>query len=153
MTKYEVLVAIHVLMAVVWVGGNVMMQILAFRTMKARDSRQLIALGRNIGWIDSRVFMPVSIVLLTFGIWAAKDGKFDFGSPWISLGLLGFLVSLLLGMGVVAPQSVKLVKTVEAEGDDSATAAAIVRRLVTVTRYETLLLLVVVVAMVGKWGS
>ena len=153
MSKYEILVAIHVLMAVVWVGGNVMIQILAFRTLRADDSHQLVLLSRNIEWVGTRVFMPASVILLIFGIWAASDANFDFGSPWITLGFVGFLASFLVGMGFLGPQSGKLAKVIEAEGEESPAAAAIIRRLLSVSRAELVLLLVVVVAMVGKWGA
>ena len=140
-------------MAVVWVGGSVMIQIFAFRTLKARGARQLVAFSRNVEWVGTRVFMPTSVVLLVFGIWAASDGNWDFGSAWITLGFIAFVASFLLGMGFFGPQSGKLATIVEAEGEESPAAEAIIRRLLAVSRAELVLLLVVVVAMVGKWGA
>ena len=86
MTLYEFLVFVHVLMVVVWVGGDVAIQALALRATRAKEPARMAAFSADAEWIGLRVFMPASIVVVIVGIWAAIEGDWDFGQAWISIG-------------------------------------------------------------------
>lgn len=152
MTLYEWLVLIHIVMAVVWVGGGVTLNILAIRTRRSNDPDRLVALGRDAEWLGMRVFMPASILLLIVGIWAASEGDWEFSQAWISIGFAGYAVSFLAGVLFFGPESGRIAKLVEAEGAASPTVQARLGRLLTFTRIELVVLLVVIWAMVAKPG-
>ena len=58
MTLYEFLVFVHVLMVVVWVGGDVAIQALALRATRAKEPARMAAFSADAEWIGLRVFMP-----------------------------------------------------------------------------------------------
>lgn len=152
MTLYEWLVLIHMVMAVIWIGGGTIMNILAFRVRRENDPDRLVAFGRDVEWISLRVFTPASIVLIIVGIWAASEGNWDFGDAWISIGLTGFALSFLAGILYFGPESGRIGKLVQAEGAASAAVQSRIGRLLFFTRIELVILLVVIWAMVAKPG-
>jgi uncharacterized membrane protein len=149
---YEWLVVIHVVMAVVWVGGGAVLNILAIRTQRANDPDRLYALARDVEWVGTRVFIPASIVLLIAGIWAAAEGNWEFSQAWISIGFMGYIISFLAGILYFGPESGRIAKLVAAEGAASATVQARLSRLLVFTRIELVILIVVIAAMVAKPG-
>jgi uncharacterized membrane protein len=151
-TLYEWLVLIHVVMAVVWIGGGAVLNILAIRVQRAEDPERLVALGRDVEWVGLRVFTPVSALLLVVGIWAASEGNWDFADAWISIGFTGFAVSFLAGILFFGPESGRIAKLVQAEGAASPAVRTRLGRLLVFTRIELLILLVVIWAMVTKPG-
>ena len=54
---YQVLVYIHIICAVIWVGGAAAMQILAIRAQRSSDPMDLPFLGRQAAFIGMRVFL------------------------------------------------------------------------------------------------
>ena len=105
MSLYEFLLFVHILMAVTWVGGGIAIQVLAIRATRAKDPARTASLTADAEWMGLRVFMPASILLLIFGIWAASEGNWDFGQAWISIGFAAFLFSFFLGMAFLGPES------------------------------------------------
>lgn len=152
MTLYESLVLVHVVMAVVWVGGGATLNILAIRAQRAKDPDRLVALARDVEWVGTRVFMPASILLLIAGIWAAAEGDWEFSQAWISIGFAGYIFSFLAGILFFGPESGRIAKLIEAEGAASPTVQARLGRLLTFTRIELVILIVVIWAMVVKPG-
>lgn len=153
MSLYEFLVTVHVLMAVLWVGGGIMIQIFAFLTLREKDAERTVAFSRNTEWIGMRVFVPATILLLAAGIWAASEGNWDFSDAWISIGFAGWIISFIAGMGFFGPESGRIAKVVAAQGAESPDAQRRIARLLALSRIELLILVVVVCAMVIKPGA
>ena len=51
---YLVFKAIHVLAAIVWLGGGTVITILAWRAQRARDNAQLLQIGKQAEWASTR---------------------------------------------------------------------------------------------------
>ncbi len=153
MTLYEFLVFVHVLMVVVWVGGNVAIQVLAVRATHAKDPVRLAGFSADAEWIGLRVFMPASIVLLIFGIWAAIEGDWDFGQAWIAIGFAAFLFSFFLGMAFLGPESGRIKTLVEERGLDHPEVTRRTGRILLFSRLELLILVIAIWAMVTKAGA
>ena len=153
MTTYEILLFLHILMAVVWVGGGATMQMLASRVIRTGDEARKIALLRDIEWVGQRVYTPAAGVLLLLGIFLVIDGNWSFGDPWISGGILIWLVSFATGAGFLGPEMGRIGKLVTAEGSGSQAVSARVDRLLLVSRIDLLLLVVAVFLMSVKPGS
>jgi len=151
-TLYEWLVLIHVVMAVIWIGGGTIMNILAFRVRRENNSDRSVGFVRDVEWIGLRVFTPASIVLVIVGIWAAAEGDWDFGDAWIAIGLAGYAISFLAGILFFGPESGRIGKLIQAEGPSSPAVQSRVGRLLVFTRIELVILLVVIWAMVTKPG-
>ena len=151
---YEALQVVHVIAAVVWVGGGVSMQILGIRAQRAGNADRLMFLGREIEFVGKRIFLPASIVVLLLGIaMVIKAEPIGFGDPWILLGLGGIIVSAVVGAAYLGPQTGKLAALVEQQGAESPDVRAQMNRVFLASRLDLLILIGVVVDMVVKPGS
>ncbi len=153
MTTYELLLFLHILMAVVWVGGGATMQMLASRVIRAGDEGRKLALLHEIEWVGQRVYTPAAGLLLLLGIFLVIDGNWSFGDPWISGGILIWLISFATGAGFLGPEMGRISKLVAAEGSGSQAVSARVDRLLLVARIDLLLLVVAVFLMATKPGT
>jgi len=149
MNNLEILKLIHVLGAIVWVGGAVLMIILGFRVAKADLGRRL-GYTEDMNFVGGRVFAPASIVTLSAGIWLVIwHPAYDFNQLWIILALGGIAVSIAIGMGFYPPQGNALIAELKA-GNPAAEARS--ARIARVSMVDTAILLIVVWAMVAKPG-
>ena len=151
MSLYEFLKFVHVLMAVVWVGGGVAIQVLAFRaTRAAKDPVRTASVTGDAEWMGLRIFMPASALLLISGIWAASEGNWDFGAAWISIGFAAFFFSFVLGMAFLGPESGRIKRLVTEHGVDHPEVPRRINRILLFSRIELLVLIVAIWAMVAK---
>jgi uncharacterized membrane protein len=148
---YEFLLTVHVLCAVIWVGGAVMMHIFGRLATKEGPERQLAFTQASIR-IGNIVFAPLSVILLVAGILLVDEVGYSYGDAWISIGFLGFLVSFLLGVGYYPRAGRQYGEIAAGEGAAAPGAQALYRRTATVNIVELAILLLVVVAMTTKPG-
>ena len=153
MSWYEFLLTVHVLGAVVWVGGGAAMHILGRRALARGDGEEIYKLSQEVNHVGLRLYAPVSLVLLIAGILLVDEVGADFGDLWIGLGLAGWLVSFVVGIAYYGPQDKKLQLLVAEKGPADPGVAANVRAAVTVNSVELLILLLVVVDMTIKPGA
>ena len=149
-TTYEAYKAVHVLAAVIWVGGAFMIQVFAIRVLGSKDADDWPALpptprgwGRGC-WCRHRFFC-----------WCSEcsppaKANFDFGALWITLGLAVFLISFVTGAVFLGPESGRISKLVAARGAADAEVGMRIRRVLLISRIELVLLLLIVVDMVVK---
>ena len=151
---YHSLMTIHVLMAVAWIGGGLMITLQAERSRQAHDEAELIKTAITADFWATRVFIPASIVLLLCGIGMVVDGHIGFSKPFVDVGLAVWLVSLGLGSGFLGPQGKKVGQLVDAGGGTiDAAILARVDRILWVARVDLVLLVFVIVNMVIKPGG
>jgi uncharacterized membrane protein len=148
---YDWLVFIHVLAAMIWVGGITMLGAFAIRILREDDPT---AVGRFLGTlrrIGPLVLAPAPVLVVGFGIWAVLDSDaWDFGQLWIDLGLGLFAVAFLIG---AAHQSrAALAAERAAEAGDTVVAAGHLRRWAWGMGVIVVLLVVATWAMVFKPG-
>ncbi|HEY7755259.1 MAG TPA: DUF2269 family protein [Actinomycetota bacterium] len=150
---YDWLRAFHVVLAVIWVGGAVVLQILAVRILREDDPAKSAAFAGQVEWMGTRVFAPASGLLLLLGIWMViEEPAWTFGQAWILVALAMFAYSFLSGVLYLGPQSGKLKRMYEIEGPAAPGAPALIRRLFLVSRIELVLLILIVFDMVLKPG-
>ena len=99
---YEFWLFIHVLMAIVWVGGNIHLQIIGARLVAANDAVQIGNFSKQAEWIGTRVLTPAAIVIVIAGVFMTLDA-WDFEQLWIIIGLAGFLYSFINGARLPRP--------------------------------------------------
>ena len=150
MSYYEILLFLHVLAAIVWLGGGVMIQALVIRAAKAGDAVLLKKLAENAGWLAQRLFIPSSLAVLVLGILLTIEGPWSFGDLWIVLGLAGYAASFLTGILFLEPEGKRIDAAMAAHGPGSPQAVHHVRRINVVQRMEMVILFLVVAVMVLK---
>ena len=150
----EILKTIHVVAAVIWVGGAAAFQLMAMRIQSANDSPRLAAFGKDTEWIGMRIFFPASLVVLALGIWmVARIDYYAFGDTWIVIGLGGILFSALVGSLFLGPEAGRIGKLMETKGPEDPEVKKRMSRIYLVSRIELAVLLIVVVDMVIRPGS
>jgi uncharacterized membrane protein len=153
MDLYEFLKTIHVVGAVIWVGGATAFQVLATRLARADDPDRLAAFGHDAEFVGMRVFFPASMVVLAAGIWMVADSGWNFSDLWIVLGLVGIAFSAIVGATFLGPESGRLATLIEERGAADPEVASRRNRIFMVSRIELAVLLLVVVNMVIKPGA
>ncbi len=149
---YEFLLTVHVLAAVVWVGGGIAMHILGRRTLKRGDNEEILAFSKEINIVAMRLYAPVSLILLVAGILLVNEAGYEFDQLWISLGFLGWIFSFVVGVGYYGPQDKRLHQLVAVEGPTAPGVVENVRRALLVNSVEILILVLVIVDMTTKPG-
>src|SRR5881394_4558834 len=75
---YFVFKSIHVLAAIVWLGGGAMITVLAWRAQRARDTAQLLQIGKQAEWLSTRIFVPSSLVVVAMGVILMHKGGWGY---------------------------------------------------------------------------
>ena len=146
---YEFWLFVRVLMAIVWVGGNIHLQIIGARLTAANDPIQLAGFSKQAEWIGTKVLMPAAVLIVIAGVFMVLD-QWDFEQLWIIIGIAGFLYSFINGATLLGPLSGKTAKLIEERGAEDAQVQTNIRRLFLYGRIELVILIVVVWAMTMK---
>lgn len=150
---YEFLLTIHVLAAVIWVGGGTVMHVLARRVLERGDGEEIYRFSKEINTVALRMYAPLALILLVAGILLVNEAGYEFSQAWISIAFVGWGISFLLGIAYYGPQDKKLQALVAAEGPRAPGVVANVRQAVFVNQIELLILLLIVVDMTVKPGA
>ena len=102
---YDIYLAVHVIAAVVWVGGDVTLTTLGIVFERRGEGETLGALGRMGAWIGTRVYTPTLFVVIGFGIALMLEADIDWGQFWVIFGLIGWAIATLRGYRVRRPRA------------------------------------------------
>src|SRR5581483_551010 len=119
--------ALHVLMAIIWVGGALMIQLFAFRILKESDEQRIAAFTKDVEYIGMRTFIPASLV-----VWAA---------------------SFVSGAAFLGPESGRIGRLIEERGGIDAEVRMRIERILLHSRVELMLIAVIAMDMVLKPGA
>lgn len=150
MSLYELLLLLHIIAAIVWVGAATLYFALDLRTDLSGDVEREGSHADDADWLAARLFIPAATGTLIFGILAAIEGNWNFGSLWIIIGLTGFGVSFATGIGYFEPETKKLAAAIERDGAAHPEVSRRMANLKMVGRIELAVLYVVVASMVVK---
>lgn len=148
MDFYSVVKFLHVVAAIVWVGGGFALMLLAVRADRAGDTHGMLQVMRSVGELGNRLFMPASLVTLLLGLvmcwfWVG------FADLWIMIGLAGYAATFLIGTLVFKPTADRMAALIARDG---VTPAVLDngRRILKVARFDYAVMLVIVADMVLK---
>lgn len=147
---YQLYLMVHVLAAVVWVGGGSVIAILALMADRERDARGMAALAGRAELIGKRVFVPASLVVLVFGILMMIEGDLDWGQFWVIAGLVGFAATFLVGLLYLTPGAKRYAELAAEHGVEHPLAVEHLRRVLLVLRFDAAMLLLIVAVMAAK---
>ena len=150
MSRYELLVFLHVAGAIIWLGSGFFLQVLVFRAQQTEDRGLMKSLGDSSEWFAQRIFIPVSLSVLLFGVLLVLDSVWEFDDVWVAIGLLGYLASFLTGLLLIKPEGEHIGKTIAAKGPAHPDVAKRVRKINIISRVELVILFVVVADMTLK---
>lgn len=151
MDLHEVLLLVHILAAMIWLGGGFMAGALAGR-MKTADPQHRLGYARAMQKISVRVFMPAAIILLGVGIWMVADSDvYGFDQAWISAAMAIVIVAGAMGPLFFKPTIDKGIAAMEA--GDGPTVGALMARLGMGSKIALVLEFIAVYLMVFKPGA
>jgi uncharacterized membrane protein len=151
-TFYDILKFGHVALAIAWIGGGLMLSILAEFALRSKIPGRAAEFAREVGLLGQRFFTPVSLAVLGLGFWLVHRGHWGY-ETWVIVSLVGYGLSFAIGAGFLGPQSTRLSKLIESEGPDAPAVKASIRTLVTVARFDSVILFTIVFFMVTKIGQ
>jgi uncharacterized membrane protein len=149
---YEILKYLHVVAAIVWLGGAAMFNVMGTLIVRQGDPDELQSFGRRIEWFGTRYFTPFSVFVLIFG--AAMVGQsevWSFSDAWIVIGMLGIVSTIVVGAGFLGPGAGRLARAM-ADGATMTELRPQVNRILLISRIDLLVLFLVVADMVFKPG-
>jgi uncharacterized membrane protein len=147
---HNVLVVIHVLAAMAWVGGGTLSALLSYRALSTGEGFETIATQELTA--GSRLFGPAAVLVLLSGITivlTTPSWRFSQTFVWLSLTLV--LISLAVGGGFYNRTWTRM-RALYADSPDDPELVRLRGRMALVQRVDLLILIAVVVLMVTKPG-
>src|SRR4051794_13489047 len=100
---YALFKAVHVVLAVVWVGGGVTIMIHSIRATRANDATQIVTVAQQAAFMGEKVFAPAGLITFLAGIAMMINTDWGWGQFWIVVGLVGYATTFVVGVAVLSP--------------------------------------------------
>jgi uncharacterized membrane protein len=149
---YELWLFLHVVATITWVGGAGAIQVFGVLTKRAADPAKTSFFIGNVAWTVLRVFLPASALALVSGAGLVETANWEWGEPFVVLGLVLWAAVSLVAFGYLARAMSEAGARLAAEGPSSALGLRI-RNLVWTSRVLLATLLVIVFVMTVKPGT
>ena len=150
-TGYSIIVFLHVLAAIVWLGAGLLVQVIATIADRRRDEPGFATMVRYSAELGLKLFLPASALVFVFGALAVAEGPFTIDQAWVVIGLAGYAATFLTGLLILKPRGEALAEQLaEAGGALGPEATFGARRLLILGRLDYVVLVAVVFAMVAK---
>ena len=149
---YQLLLFIHIICAVIWVGGAAYAQLLAFRVSRSPDPSDLPKLARHIEYLGTRVFLPAALLLFIAGAVMTLQA-WSFGQAWIAVSVALWVLSAVVGAVYLGPRVKRAAELFETEGPTSQAGRDLINRLFLVSRLELIWFALIIALMTFKPGA
>lgn len=147
---FAVFKLIHVGVAVFWVGGGIMLTVLALIAQTKRDPEELATVARQAAFVGERFFAPAGLVVLAMGITMVINDHIGFGTTWVIIGLVGYATTFTTGIAFLAPRAKRVANLLETRGAAAAETQAAIKEILLIARIDVGVLLIVVFDMLMK---
>ena len=137
---YLILKWLHILLAIIALGANITYTFWIIRA--TRNPEALSFTLRGIKLLDDRIANPAYGFLLITGITMVLVSDLSFETPWISISLVLFFITILVAAAGYTPTLRKQIELAEGSGPESREYLAMARR----GRILSIVLVVLVVA-------
>ena len=147
----KLLLTAHVLAAVIWVGGSVLMLAIGYY-LRGRDLPTRVEFTRWTEWVAPRLIAPMSVIVIIAGPLLADRLYGDMNQAWLHIGFAGWFLSFVIGVAFYPREGKRRERLVEKHDIRHETVAASVNRVLTVATIDTLIVVLVVIDMTTKPG-
>ena len=152
MTWYKLWLFLHILAAMVWIGGAVAIQVFGILTKRAADPAKTAFFAQNVSFTVNRVLAPSALVVLAAGVGLVDNGNWDWSEPFVTWGLILWVAVSLVAFGFLGRAIGAAGRRLGTEGPSPALALRM-RNLVWLSRGLLLTLVVIAFLMVDKPGT
>ncbi len=142
--------AVHVTFAVLWVGGGLLLTILALIAERSGDPAEIATVARQAAMVGEKLFAPAGLIVLLMGISMMINTSFGWGKFWVVVGLIGYALTFVTGIAVLAPLAKQITAATEKHGPSHPETTALIRKILLIARVDVTVLLIVVLDMVTK---
>jgi len=150
MTLHSWLLFGHILGAMAWLGGGLILALMGTRVRQSEDGASYREFAGTLGYVGPRVLMPGVIAVLVFGLWMVLESEaWDFSQTWIQIAIGLFAIAFVIGAVYLSRVGIALGR---ADGADVPAQRRLVDRWLTGYGIVLLILLVAVWDMVFKPG-
>jgi hypothetical protein len=152
MTLYELLLFIHVLASIVWIGAGFLSLLLATTYDRESDEVAIKRFLHDQEWLAMRLFVPASLIVVLMGIaLVIESDAWTFSYLWIVLGLIGYAATFVTGFFFLRPASERIAADMEREGGRlTPELRSRIRKLIVTARVDYVTFALVVLDMVAK---
>ena len=147
---YALFRLVHVVVAVLWVGGGLLLTVLGLRAERSDDATEMATLARQAAWAGERLFAPAGMIVLLMGIAMMINTDWGWGKFWVVARLVGYALSFVTGVAVLSPLAKKVDVLLRTEGPTAPATQAAIQRILLIARFDIAILLLVVADMVTK---
>jgi uncharacterized membrane protein len=148
---YSTWKGLHVLMAIVWIGGALMIQLFAIRILRGSDPKRMAEFAKDVEFISMRTFAPASLILVVLGFVLMHQGGWDW-KFWAVFAIVVWALSFVTGIVLLGPESGRIGKLIEERGGVDVEVQSRIERLLLFSRVEMILIALVAMDMVLKPG-
>ena len=153
MSLYEILLFVHILAIATWVGGAIMLDVIAEKTIASKDPARVGGLLAQAEVLGQRYFGPASLVTLAAGVWLVIEGSWGWTEPFVLVGLGGIALTSILGFGPIQASAKRAGQALTASGSITAEVSSALGQVRNFSRLDILLLVVVLFFMTVKPGT
>jgi len=152
MTLYELLLFVHVVATIVWIGAGFLSLVLGTSYAARDDEPAMQRFLKDQEWLALRLFVPASLTVLLLGIALVIESEaWSFDQLWIVLGLIGFAATFVTGLFLIKPASERIGAAMESQGGRLTPALRTeIRKLIVKSRVDYVVLTLVVFDMIAK---
>lgn len=147
---YSLFKAVHVLGAVIWVGGGVSIMIHAIRGQRTYKPEDIVTVAKQAAFMGEKVFAPVGLLTFLMGIAMMINTSWGWGHFWIVAGLIGYASTFIVGVAILSPMAKKIDQSAETNGPTHPETIALIEKIMLVARFDVAVLMLVVLDMVTK---
>ncbi len=147
---YSLFKAVHVLFAVIWVGGGASIMIHAIRAQMSSDPEGIVTVAKQAAFMGEKVFAPVGLVTFLMGIAMMINTSWGWGHFWIIAGLIGYAATFIVGIAILSPMAKKIDASAEKNGPTHPETIALIDRILLIARFDVAILMLVIIDMVTK---
>lgn len=120
---------VHVLSAMVWVGGGLTMLLIGARARSSSNPSTIGEFAQTLPYVGPRVLTPSVVLVLVTGVWMVLgNAAWNFSQFWVLLALVLFALAFLVGAIYLSRVGIQLQRAASAEGAGKTEAVSLVNR-------------------------
>lgn len=151
MSWFDWLLVIHILAATLWIGGAATGTLIGSRLRRADTAAPLASYCTAFATIAGPLFGGSAMLVLLSGIgMTAGDGYPAWGDLWIILGLVGWLISTVMGATIVGRSWLRVGQRLAEPNASLAGEQPAIARAIRLTWIDLAIRIAVVVLMVWR---
>jgi uncharacterized membrane protein len=145
---------VHVVAAMAWVGGGLILSVMGLRARSSSRPGAVREFGVVLPYVGIRVLMPAVILVLVTGVWMViASAEWHFSQFWVLFALALFAVAFLVGAVYLSRVGIQLERFATAESNDVSTGTHLLDRWLVGYGIVLAVLLIAVWDMVFKPGA